>query len=833
MIFVNLSEIIAKNSTNMKINYLFFKKLLNQSFKLLLIYSLFFLTSQSYAQQKTLSPIIKDFKNYASNYREIAYSQLNKSTYIKGEILGFCSYIIDKVKKTPSVSTKNLYCVITDENNNVVKSKLLKVDKGIAYNTFNIDSLFSEGKYTFKAYTNWMKNFNEPNAFIETFEVIDPEKTAFEKRVIASDIIDAQFLPEGGHFVNNIKTNVGVTIKNDNGYGIPNLKGKIYNSSNQLVTDFKTNFLGIGKFSLTPKTEETYTVKVNYQGKEYKYLIREIKSRGISIRLNPSNTKVALELNTNRETLKKIKKQPFKLVIHNGDIIQKGNINFQKTSLVKVFDYNDLMPGINIFTLFDANNNPVLERLFFNYKGINALSLEKPSVSKRGDSLQVSIPVSEIVNQAKSNMHLSVSVLPKGTKSYQKNHNIISYTHLQPYVKGYIENAGYYFTNIDRKKKYHLDNLLLTQGWSSYNWNTIFNNNIPNSFTFENGIAIKVNRNNLDNSTFFIPSSKLNNPSIIKLQENRNDFVENGFFPVDNEPLKLSALDKKGTLVKPNLYVQFYPRSIPEFNHYLTSTLSPKSSTYSLETNVKPFEYSQLNKDQELDEVLIKANLRQKKLDKIGNSFNQVYDPNKVIGSSYLTLAQYINAYVPSFTARDASNGLVVQNLRTMNMSLLLENENGEIINTNRRPTPLLYLNDVQISGQFLYFFYMNQVDYIVSNPLGFGEGFRGAGGIIRIYTKKGVEYKKPVENTREFKFPLTFSDNKKFYVPKYKTYHNTFYKEYGVIDWIPNAKINNNGELQFKIHNPANTNFTLFIEGITQNGKYVANTKVLNIVEN
>ncbi len=165
----------------MKTEVIFYKKKLIKIFKLFLFINLLFIKTFSFAQKQKSNLIINNFQNYASEYRELAYSQLNKSTYIKGETLGFCSYIIDKAKKTPSLLTKNLYCVITDENNQIIKSKLIKVNRGIAYNSFGIDSLFSSGKYTFKAYTNWMKNFNEPNAFIESFKVIDPEKKSYLK----------------------------------------------------------------------------------------------------------------------------------------------------------------------------------------------------------------------------------------------------------------------------------------------------------------------------------------------------------------------------------------------------------------------------------------------------------------------------------------------------------------------------------------------------------------------------------------------------------------------------------------------------------------------------
>lgn len=804
----------------MKTELLFYKKL-TKTLKLSLFINFLFIKTYSFTQQQKTNPVITNFQNYASDYRELAYSQLNKSTYIKGETLGFCSYIIDKAKKTPSLLTKNLYCVITDEKNHIIKGKLIKVNRGIAYNSFEIDSLFSSGKYTFKAYTNWMKNFDEPNTFVESFKVIDPEKNSYLKRKTLSSVIDAQFLPEGGYLINNIKTKVGVTIKDSNGYGIPNVAGKVYDSNNTLITTFKTNFLGIGNFSLLPKTKQNYIVKIIHLDKEYKHTITGIKSKGVSIKLNQVNNKVLIELGTNQKTLRNIKNKPFKLTIHNGVIIKEAVIKFKETSFFKVIDHKKLLPGINIFTLFDEDNNPILERLFFNYKGIETLTLKEPKLSKKGDSLQIDIPFFQLSNRPKNNIHLSVSVLPKETKAYQKNHNIISYTHLQPYVKGYIENARYYFTNINRKKKYHLDNLLLTQGWSSYDWNSIFENNTSNHFAFENGITIKVNKNNINNSKFFISPLKLNNPSIINVQENKKFFMEDGLYPLEKESLKLSELNKNGKLIKPNLYVQFSPNKIPLINNYLKTSLPPENSYYSYEFKRSPFLYSELDEYQNLDEAVISVNLRQQKIDKIqSKNWGDIYLIDDSLRKSNLRLPNYITSYVMGFTV-------------TEYMGRFILSKSSGRSSFNSAP-PTVYLDDViQSNLDFLHHFNMDDIDYMVANRHGFGEGMRGSNGVLKIYTRKSSSVRRKIDNNRKFNFPLTFSSSKKFYTPKYKTYKTSFYKEYAVIDWIPNVMLDNEGNLSFKIHNPANTNISLFIEGITKDGKYIVAKKVLNVDSN
>ena len=127
------------------------------TFKALLVTVLVFCTSTSgvlTAQEDSFKEIITPFKEYSTAFRELSYCHLNKSTYIKGEMVGFSAYVLDKGLKTPSELTKNLYCIITDNNDKLIKSKLVKVENGFANNIFKIDSVFTSGNYKFKAYTN-------------------------------------------------------------------------------------------------------------------------------------------------------------------------------------------------------------------------------------------------------------------------------------------------------------------------------------------------------------------------------------------------------------------------------------------------------------------------------------------------------------------------------------------------------------------------------------------------------------------------------------------------------------------------------------------------------
>ncbi len=58
-------------------------------------------------------------------------------------------------------------------------------------------------------------------------------------------------------------------------------------------------------------------------------------------------------------------------------------------------------------------------------------------------------------------------------KLYLTKRNIISSTLIDPYINGNLENADFYFEDMNRIKSFHLDLAMLTQGWSKYKWDTI------------------------------------------------------------------------------------------------------------------------------------------------------------------------------------------------------------------------------------------------------------------------------------------------------------------------------------------------------------------------
>merc|ERR1712065_47473 len=128
------------------------------------------------------------------------------------------------------------------------------------------------------------------------------------------------------------------------------------------------------------------------------------------------------------------------------------------------FIKNDkLFKGTNIITIFNENNTPILERMIFNHSKV---LFARPVVSKLFSSKDSTLVAIQNVSDEKAFM--SASFLPVSTLAKDSKVDIYGKFLLEPFVKGDIENAAYYFSDVNRKKLNELDQLLLTQGWSKY-----------------------------------------------------------------------------------------------------------------------------------------------------------------------------------------------------------------------------------------------------------------------------------------------------------------------------------------------------------------------------
>ena len=779
------------------------------------VFILCFVFCYSSHSQSKFEELTDYFEDYAELSREQIYVHLNKSTFISAETIWFKSYIVSRDTNELSAQTSNLYCVLLDDNDQVIKEKMIMSVHGIGNAQFETDSTFTSGEYKVRAYTNWSKNFSGEYTHYEAkFLIVNPDEKKIIKPVLASDKIDVQILPESGHFLADIKNRVGIIAKDSIGLGIANLRVKVLENG-ELLKEIQLNQFGIGALELSPNIESRYSVEFNYNNKKRATEFPRIENKGLVINLEDSSANLAVHIRTNTETINTINNEIYKLTVHNTVEMVTYDFVFQdKKSQVFNFEKKQLFTGINIITLFNSKAQPIAERLYFNFNGLNFGDIENPITSATKDSIDIKLPLKSV---DMSKFHsFSISVLPSKTKSYKHHNTIISAQLLQPFLKNPIQNAGYYFRNIDDEKKSDLDLLLLTEGWSRYSWNSIFNNPPEYNYDFEVGVSYNLNSNSDEASVYFVYPN-LNTKTELLTIESGGSVKKSGFFPLANENLRIGKLSNKNKLGSAQLVVQFFPSKIPS----LTSKFKALSSLGSYQAanyDINYEGYSALSKVQKLDEVKVTKKKEYTRIEKIKNrSIGKVIEFDEKKRRFYRTFAQFISSY--GFTVNETPTvDYITQEFTIFRIF------NTVPVSINASLIPIIFLDDVPLTDyNILSGYSMRNIDYVEINKSGVGEGIRGGAGVIRIYNKPitgRIDYPKKDVFT-SYEIPVTFDRPKVFYAPIYGSFKTKFFEDYGVIDWRPKLEVKD-GYLAFKVLNTGQP-IKLYIEGIMNNSELLS----------
>ena len=775
-----------------------------------LLFTVTLTSSISFGQQK--NTVEDNYLEYFKLPRESLFLHTNKTTFLPGENIWFKAYAYDRKNNLSSKATTNIYLGIYDASGNQLDKKLYLAKEGAAVGNFAIDSTYASGDYFLKISTNWMKNFKEDDSYIQKIKIINPQLKGKEIKKTNDKEYDFQFLPEGGHILYGVKNTIGIKAINDSGKGTSSI-GSILNSKNEEVASFKSNFLGIGKFSFIPLKGESYKAKITLDnGKKFEKSIEGIKENGIAISVNNINSdKTIITLSTNEESFNKIKNKSYKLLLHKDGKVKSIPVTFNSNKELIAIAVEDLFRGVNTVTLFDDGNRPLLERMFFNNSIIKDFNL---SITKTGsdiDSLIYQITSNNFNNGEILNM--SISVLPSETKSYNQDHTIVSAFYLKPYLKGTIENPQYYFSNISRKKKFELDVLLLTQGWSRYSWNNIFISQPKPSFDFENGIAVNgfINKKVEKISSLLLYPTKQNKSTFINI-DNEGKFNLKNFYPEVNEEIRFSYYGKKGKMKRPNMNLSFI--KFMDIDEVKVSDYKSFLSFYN-DKNEIPEQFFIDDSYEELDEIRIKTDLR-KKLSK------ELRDPILVNGRITKITEEDVNRY-PNITDFIVNNGFDV-----LLGDGVITPLGQVLIQSRSRPagaTPTVFLDGIIIRDfSVLLNLSTERIEKVVIDRTGIGLGLSGGfGGAIKIYRRKGVFTKSGSVSYNDTYYgkisDYGFEPVKEFYTPAYASYRSQTFKDYGVIHLEPSLNVSKNNSGNIKTFDTGLDEINFYIEAINSDG--------------
>lgn len=769
------------------------------------------------------SSIEDSYHRYFENTREIPFLHLNKTSFFPGEEIWFKAYMLEQNSQKLHKTSSNLYVSLFDEKGVLKSQQLIALKNGLGKGSFKIDTSFKGKTYYLKAATNWMKNFREDCAFVQKVDILSSEKRRDLAAKSTAKQYEFQILPEGGHLLANTINNLGLVVKDKNNRGVVIEKGIIKDQDGHIIKTFSTNQFGLGNSVLFIKKAAQYTFEAHLSdGNILTQRTAPAQLQGVNLRVTNSNSKVlTVTVKTNKESLADLEHKEYTILIHNTRAFKKQPFTFKKEKYrySLLVNKSELPAGINIITVFNEKNRPLLERLVFVNKSSLIKNIAVNTTVKDGDSLKINV-----TNPLKEKLYLSASILPSNHIGNKPKNSIISSFLLKPYIKGQIQNPDYYFTNGSSKKLRDLDLLLITQGWSKYDWNEIFNAPPKTQFPFENGLRIKgsFNKDIADNQSLLVYSH--DNRFITQTTVKNNQFELAETYLLKNTRINFALKGKKKfKAVLPVL--QFSKSVLPERlapEHLETNPYTTTSFTANINDVFKDYEV--------LDEVLVRAKKEEKELPNFVNqSFlkrNKV--SNGIVGSGE-TVLDFLNYKGFRIRRTDSNednsigvvNGQVIAPYDALGTSGSpdLSQRNQQGLNRPFR----FFIDNVEIDGTWLLeTTYLDEIDEIYYGNR--SSANIGMNGSVQVYIyRKSPEQLTRVKNRKNsLIIQRGFAKAKEFYTPQFSSYMSDEFQKYGVIHWSPELHIDKATNKEFTIDSKLQESMIIQVQGISESGKLI-----------
>lgn len=774
--------------------------------------------------------LAKKYSAYFELPRQTTHLHLNKSSFIQDEEIWFKAYFYDRQREKPSSDQTALHIDIVNPNGTVLKSEKFAVHNGLAHGNILIDSLMTSGTYYLRASTLWMDNFKEDDSFTQKITVVSNDYSGDD--IIQKKAYDIQLLPEGGHLIHSTSNTVGVKVVDQNGYGATFKDGVVRDQNGVNILKIESKPYGFAKFDIIPSPSQIYTAHFTFKdGSIIDIPLPETTTNipGLAI-IEENQDKIVVQVKSNWELRNNIDREGLYVLIHRNGIAKKIKTPLTKEANLAEYVVNKelLFQGVNIVTLFDVNDQPLSERLYFNWNSKQDINLDvTQELTSNRDSLQITLRNTSN-NHLKKN--LSISILPSETIAHQTSSNIYSSFFLKPYVSGFIENPKQYF-NDGQVNKEQLDLLLLTQGWSRYSWDDIINNTPQQKFNSEQGITL-VGRLNITpeaDQKIYVHPTNTSQGSTLELTD--GVFALGGLYPKTGQQFAFSLLDENGGLSRPGMFVyEKSDRVLPDNISFQGPSIISEELTDIVEKTTIPFVYT--NNEIALNEVIISFEKDQEEIR--GNPFVPTYLKNKI-----KVVTQDESEIFPFVTDIIRQNGFIVREELSFGSTSRISIINRRVSSFSGPRAPLVYLDDVQLLD--LDILYGLRTDFIESyfiNKFDSRSGSRGGNGVIRLYSRRDFNVDFPSLNPRKKKsyekkaFTYTIRDGfsipKKFYNPQYSVLNSTAFINYGTIHWEPSVILENNNKTSFNIINTNTKSITLFIEGMSEDGEVISKIKEL-----
>ncbi len=407
---------------------------------------------------------------------EQLFLHLDRPAYVAGETLWLKAYAVDGTYHRPLAMSKVAYVEVLDAAQQPVVQAKIALERAMGQGSLELPAELATGRYVVRAYTNWMKNAGPDFYFQCPITVVNTSMAAPAATTTAKPgpTYEVQFFAEGGQLVRGLPGRVAFKVTDHLGHSVA-ATGTVADAGGATVTTFQTLKFGLGSFLLTPAAAgAAYTATVRLPGGAVlSQKLPAVAEQGYSL-LVADDTPTQLTISVQAQLAQPA--APLRLLAHTGHqvtlateaVLAGGRATF-------VVDKQRLRPGITHLTVF-SGRQPVAERLYFRRPAHRLAVRSSASAAAYGPRSAVRLQVS-----APQPAALSMAVYRLDTLSATAPADISSYLLLAADLKGFIEDAGYYFRDSSAVAQQAADNLMLTQGWRRFRWPEVLAGQAPAS----------------------------------------------------------------------------------------------------------------------------------------------------------------------------------------------------------------------------------------------------------------------------------------------------------------------------------------------------------------
>ena len=772
-----------------------------------------------------LAQIIASYKRYLAELpQEKVYLHLDRSYYASGETVWLKAYLTSGPYHHLSELSNTVYVELIDERGELIQHVKLLSPGGLAAGQLDLPDSLPSGNYMLRAYTLWMRNFGEEYFFHKQIRIIADDANTLAETP-QGDSLDFQFFPEGGQLVNGILSKVAFKAIGSDGLGRVVIGQVLENGT--VIGDFKSNHLGMGVFPLLPKSENTYSARIESQGQEHALPVALVSGIVMAVTNSPASPDVVIKIQSSES----IPGKTINLLAQTrGIVCASSKVDLSKRIAFIRIPKTEFPSGIAQITALDEEGNPLAERLVY----IDHQDQLKISVStdQSGYAPRDSVRI-EIETKDKEGRpviaNLSLTVFDSNSIRLDKNKETIQSNFLvSSELTGYIESPGYYFNSENEDRQSALDLLMLTQGWRKVTVRQALHQEIPQpSYRIEKGLTIQGQLRDKDGQT--VPDGTVSYLSLYPIAQSISvTSGANGEYEIkdliffDSTQVSLQGKSKNGrstlevlldeSYELPGVAYPFIPaRSITTKQmgdlHRLAEERRRINEAFDVESH-----------DVTLDEVQVKG----KKIYEV-----EEYTGAKIYGGGSIKVQVAGNTTLenqqhPLELVRGRVAGVqVTRSAGPMGDSRWRVLIQG-VSSINSEIEPLIMVDDIPIPFNSLHTVPVMEIEsYTVwKGPDAAIFGSRGANGAIGFYTRRG-KASSPTDETPSLRL-RGYQLEREFYSPKYPVTDAALVKPDRrlTLFWAPHIQTDSAGKASVIFYNhDFQTTVVSEIEGISVNG--------------